>query len=244
MLEKTVIAIPTHRGLTNAPTKECVRQLVAAGAEMRVGTGLADLAGGRSWLLSRCLESAEAQGRTCILCVDDDMVFTVADANKLIEFALEHNVAASAMYPTAEGRLAATRYVTKRQGALTVERFKVGLGFCAVPVKLLQSVRDSFPGPASYTENGTIYPFCESRARYDREPAEWVAEDYDFSEKLGGVVLLPIAVGHLKTVPLYADQVTMERIANGEELERRLPAYGVLTHKNDNETERLLDARR
>lgn len=244
MFEKVTLAIPTHRGLTNAPTKECVRQLVALGAEMRIGTGLADLAGGRSWLLSRCLESSEQQGRTCILCIDDDMVFTPAHAKQLVEYALEHNVGTSAMYPTAEGRLAATRYPVKR-GNVTVERFKVGLGFCAVPVKLLQSVRDSFPGAATYTENGWIYPFCESRARYDREPAEWVAEDYDFSEKLGGVVLLPIAVGHLKTVPLYADQVTMDRIANGEPLEKRLPAYGVLTHKNDSEsTEQLLSARR
>lgn len=198
-MQGVTIAIPTHRGIAHEATRESVRRLVRLGAELKLATKISDIAGGRSWLLTEALESSEASGRDVILCVDDDMEFQVADAHALIDHVRQTGVAASAVYVTENGNFAGCRYQSGR--------YLVGLGFCAIPVRLLRYVASQLPY-VQFSDKRRIYAFCESRAHADK----WTAEDYDFCEKLGGVDLLPIAVGHIKAIPLVPHVDDVRRV--------------------------------
>lgn len=199
--------MPTRRGIPHEQTKEALRNICVLGAELRTAIGVSDIAGGRSWLLTVALEAAEEQGRDTILMVDDDMVFTPAQAVTLVEYTRAHGVPASAVYVASDGNLCGRRY---KHG-----KWYTGLGFAAVPVKVLRALADTLPRGVWTEEHNTIYAFCESRMHVnDRGIHEWLSEDYDFCRKLGGMQLLPIAVGHIKPIPLYAPQADVERLTS------------------------------
>lgn len=205
-MQRVLIAVPTHRGIAYDKTKEAIRQLVRLGAEVKLASKISDIAGGRSWLLTESLEYAEATDRDVILCIDDDMDFTTRDAEVVIEHARRTGIAASACYMTEEGNLAGCRFVPRRH--------LVGLGFCAIPVRLLRNVASRVPY-VQFAGKRRIYAFCESRAHVGDD--EWRAEDYDLCRKLGGVDLLPIAVGHIKAIALVPCPEDVARCTTWEE---------------------------
>ena len=55
-----------------------------------------------------------------------------------------------------------------------------------------------------------VHPFCQCRPAADG--SQWLSEDYWFCEMFGGVILAPIAVAHLKEMPITPDQHTLDSI--------------------------------
>jgi hypothetical protein len=203
-MQKVLVTCPTHRGISHNITKESIRQLCVQGAELLIASSISDIAGGRSWLLSTALRKAEADGRDVIMLVDDDMSFTREQAEQLVTQARERVEPCSGVYPTAEGDLTAMRW--------RPFKFLCGLGFAAIPTTALRHLADNLRPVMYGDKDELIWPFCESRAHYSL--GRWLAEDYDLSAKLGGFRLLPIAVGHIKPVPLVAVQEDVDRICD------------------------------
>lgn len=202
----TIVATPTHRGFPHSSTKEAIRKLCKEGAELRIASKISDIAGGRSWLLSECLRAAEASGRDVILCVDDDMSFTTEQAQQLVEHARATKIPSSAVYCTEDGDLAGCRWRPFRH--------LVGLGFAAIPVQALRALADTLT-PVAFGDHTTkVWPFAECKAH--PEHGVWMAEDYDLSAKLGGFQLLPIAVGHIKLVPLVPRPEDVKKVTDWE----------------------------
>ena len=203
-MQRTLITVPTHRGITHQETKESIRQLCLRGAELLVANDISDIAGGRSWLLSTALRKAEAEDKDVILMVDDDITFTPRQAEVLVSVTRDTNVPSSGVYPTRDGNLTAMRW--------RPFRWLVGLGFAAITTKRLRELADSLR-PVRYRENEEpVWPFCESHACY--ELGMWLSEDYDFSAKLGGFQLVSIPVGHLKVLPLTASKEDVDRVCS------------------------------
>lgn len=157
----------------------------------------------------------DARRRDMILMVDDDMQFQPDQAQELVNHARCTGVAASAMYATLASSLAASAMDVQRAGE--PRRWLTGLGLIAIPaVLLLELERDS---ERFEMLNGTNVAFTSSGAKNGR----WMSEDFTLTERLGGVHLLPIAVGHLKTIPIYPDAATVELIRAGKPLPLKAP---------------------
>jgi hypothetical protein len=171
---------------------------------MLLASEISDIAGGRSWLLSRALLAAEKHGKDVVMLVDDDMDFSLAHAETLVAAVRDTGYPCSAIYPTETGAFAGRRWCPFR--------YLVGLGFCALPTTLLRSTAERLK-QVEYGENREpIWPFAPSGPNYAQ--GCWMAEDYSFSALLGGFYLLPMSVGHIKPVPLTADGETIERLTN------------------------------
>lgn len=213
-MQRTLITVPTHRGITHQETKESIRQLCLRGAELLVGNDISDIAGGRSWLLSTALRKAEAESTDVIMMVDDDITFAPRQAEILVEATRKSGVPSSGVYPSKEGNLTAMRW--------RPFRWLCGLGFAAITTQRLRQLADALQ-PVKYRKDEMVWPFCESHACY--ELGMWLSEDYDLCAKLGGFELLAIPVGHMKVIPLTANEADVERICS---LSATVPTGGYL----------------
>lgn len=195
-LKHVIILIPTRDGLTLL-TRNCVQESEQSGARRLELGGCSDVALARSTLLTRALESA-SEHVTVFLLVDDDMVFTPAQAVLLSDQALGSKYPVSAVYATSAGTLAHTR---RADG-----RWNSGLGCMAVSRAELQRVADALPRVKGV--NGQlVWPICESKAIGDT----WMSEDYTFCDRFGGALLANFGVGHVKRVPLYPDAASIDQ---------------------------------
>lgn len=238
-MKQTIIVCSSNRPIQDQ-TRQAIEELERHGAQLLLQTGSADVAFARNMALSGALRFAVTANKELavsathpgterrapfdtILMVDDDMVFSLEQAQTLLAHARKTGFAASAMYATMRGSLAATRLYTP---PAMVQRWLVGLGLLAIPFPALQELaRRSRVFEAFGTEH---VEFTWSAALGDC----WCAEDYTLCRRLGGVHLLPVAVGHMKTIPIYPDAETIECIRKG----RRLPGdldSKVLAHIED-----------
>lgn len=193
-------------------TRKAIVALMEAGALYIDQCGSADVSLARNIALSgacKALRSSAQGPRDVVLMVDDDMLFTVTDAEDLAEHARRTNVAASAMYATTLGTLAATRLQTPEGEP---QRWAAGLGLLAIPGPLLLELQDR--SEAFEFMNEPHHGFTWSHAAN----GNYWSEDYTLCRRLGGVHLLPIAVGHIKLVPLYPDEETIACIRDGRRL--------------------------
>lgn len=218
-MQKTLI-LCSHSRPIQERTLQSVSDCVARGAAFLTQAGITDVTLARNLALSGALRASADQD--VILMVDDDMVFTADDAEQLVTHARETNVAASAMYGTTMGTLAATRLKT----ASGAQRWATGLGLLAIPVALLtelaaRSAQFDFEGSKSWGFTWSL----ASGGNY------W-SEDFTLCRRLGGVHLLPIAVGHLKTIPIYPDDETVACVRDGRRLRGDLDSK-VLAHVQD-----------
>lgn len=212
---------------------------MALGAAYMPQTGSADVTLARNLALSggcralrqlndHCAKQARAPFDTFLL-VDDDMLFEPKHAQRLVDHTRIFGRAASAMYATLYGTIAASRfsdYEPDDEGTIAVlkasgvqpQRWVSGLGLLAITARQVLELEAALPkflfpdlSTAEHThiENTA---FTQSGAKN----GEWWSEDYTLCERLGGVHLIPIAVGHLKTIPIYPDQETVRKIRDGE----------------------------
>lgn len=201
-MKNVVLAVATNRPIHSA-TREALMRLQIAGATLNTVEGSSDVALARNITLSSVLEVFRAdESRDVALLVDDDMVFSLKQARTVCRYASANQVATSAVYPTAIGGMAASTQFSPIPG-----RWVAGLGFFAIPRALLFKLAED--STRFLWRGKELYEFTNS-AVHD---GLWIGEDYWLSIRLGGVELLPIAVGHLKMIPLFADRTTLEKIA-------------------------------
>ena len=214
-MDRTLIVCPSHRGV-ELQTQKCLVECQQHGARLVSLSGIADVALARNEALTLALGRQE-NADICLL-IDDDMVFQLSAVRKLVSLARQTGGVWSGAYATIDGKLAATRFDWdgKRNDGL----WMVGLGFCAVPFQKLQTLAAEL-GVVTGPQGKLIVPFCQSGVvvpEHDKIP-RWCSEDYWLCRALGGVRLAPyVAAGHLKTVPLWPDEPTLERLAKSQPL--------------------------
>lgn len=205
-MKNTILVMSTNREAENL-TRACVRQLQDAGAALIEHTGApSDVACARNIALTRaCAALKQHPARDVILCVDDDMAFTLETAQALVNSVRATGVGASAVYATLAGTVAACP-LSGHPG-----RFQTGLGLLALPrgplLELeLQSKLFKMAAGEAYRE----FVWCGAEGGF------WVGEDFRLCRRLGGVMLLPLAAGHIKKQELWPDDATLQHVARGE----------------------------
>jgi hypothetical protein len=217
-MKNVVVAVASNRPIP-AATQQALASLRAAGAAHHNVEGSSDVAFARNVMLSLLVHTMRADpARDVALLVDDDMVFNVDQARELCAHAVAKQCAASAIYPTAVGEIAANSRLCPVRG-----KWLTGLGFFAIPRAALFALADASPA-FDWRPGINLWEFTTSSlhelCHLDDQPEPyWLGEDYWLCIRLGGVDLLPISVGHLKLVPLECDEYTLQRVAAGESLE-------------------------
>jgi len=202
-MKKTLMVMSSNREMERE-TKESVMRLRQLGAAFMIESGSADIAFARCRALSMACEQLDGacSDRDVVLMVDDDMDFDAETAQKVVENARGSGLPTAAAYATINGTLAAERLATGL--------WLCGLGFLAIPVPLLRSLEKESD---SFEHTGKVYTaFTWSKPQGGR----WWHEDWTLTLRLGGVHLMPLAVGHVKKIPILPDDETMEKIAKME----------------------------
>jgi hypothetical protein len=210
--ERAEIWCATHRGA--AP--ECARAMRDTGFRVNLIEGVSDTALARNLTLTRAVARCSAE--VVIMC-DDDMVFEPGKAHKLAELALRLDSPVSGLYVLKSGHSAAWPY---KPGADWQEaRWLTGLGFLAIPLSHLRALAEkSIECDGRGTGDPFVTAFCWSGPRVPeasegRDGAYWESEDYCLTRRLGGVVLAPMGVGHLKFVPLVPSLDSIAEVERG-----------------------------
>jgi hypothetical protein len=222
-MHRTIIIMSHNRPIQYA-TQEALAALRAAGALLLTQSGTTDVTLARNLALSGVCDRLRAANRRSterdtVLMVDDDMVFTLDDAQRLVDYARSTGMPASAAYATHMSTLAATRLKTDPSA---VQLWVTGLGFLAIPAaKLLElEQRSEVFTTMQETRRGFTWSIADG--------GNYWSEDFTLCRRLGGVHLLPIPVGHVKPWPLYPDDETLECIREGRRLPGELPTGGEL----------------
>lgn len=217
-MKNTVITCSSNRGI-DPLTRDCLGLLQQAGARFLYQKGSADVAFARNQAFTAaCQVLKDNPECDVVLNVDDDMTFTVEQAELVVKVARQTGRAASGVYGTADGHVAGAR-VLDAEGKNS-KLWRVGLGFFAVPKKqLLELAEKSESYRYGDAEEHVAKEFCWTEA----VNGEWVAEDFCLCNRLGGVLMVPIAIGHVKKVELFPDDATIEAIATGADLPAHPP---------------------
>lgn len=179
-------------------------------------TGSPDIAFARNQSLSATCDAFRRHDAAdvALLC-DDDMIGPLASVQDLIDLARKTGRACSVVYATQDAHLAGARWKVDGAVQRTDEGrtlWLVGMGLVAIPRALLLATEAE---TASYRVRDTVYSeFCSTGA----VNGEWIAEDYSFCMRLGGVLLQPIGFGHIKQTPLWPDQETLDVVDRDEPL--------------------------
>lgn len=210
-MKKTLVVISSNRGWA--------RELQHSILAMRsAGAGLLEEYGSPCVCFARCRALSMAcdalrdyPERDTVLMVDDDMQIPLAVAQQLVDATREHGQACSAIYATQSRTIAAE----PRADGL----WMTGCGALAIPSRALLALEQRSP---SFEMRGKAYTAFTSTGA---ENGRWMGEDFRLCANLGGVRLLPVAVGHVKPTPLWPDDETLARmalrIAEGLEKQRR-----------------------
>lgn len=210
-MKGTLIVMSSNREM-EPETRASLQVLRRAGAGFLLQAGVPDVAMARCQALSFACEAlrGDAADRDVVLMLDDDMEVDLDAAQAVVTQARIRKCATAAAYATKMSTLAGTRW----KESPIPGRWLVGLGCVAIPSRLLLHLEKR---SESFEIQGKVYSaftWCGP------EKGTWVAEDYRLSIRLGGVDLLPIAVGHIKKATLLPDDETLQRIAKNEELTR------------------------
>lgn len=204
-MKNTIMVMSSNRELEKQ-TKQTLRRFADRGMLHLMESGSADAAFARCRALSwGCNFLREHPERDVVLMMDDDMEVSNEVADALIEHARTKGEPASAVYATLSQRIAASRWPEKPGYWL------VGLGCVAIPRKLLLALEAR---SESYEHVGQFFTAFTWSGPDGK--GSWIAEDFRLSMNLGGVRLLPLAVGHIKKGALYPDEDTLARLAEKE----------------------------
>lgn len=211
-MKKTLIVMSAYTGEMEPETRASLALLRRAGAGFLLQSGVPDVAMARNQALSFACEAlrGEAADRDVVLMLDDDMEVDVDAAQTVVMQARIRKYATAAAYATKLSTLAGTRW----KAGPTPGRWLVGLGCVAIPKRLLFELEEQSESFEMRGKAYSAFTWCGP------EKGVWVAEDYRLSMRLGGVYLLPVAVGHIKKTTLLPDDDTLSRIARDEELGR------------------------
>jgi hypothetical protein len=201
-MKTTIVLCSSNRGLF-APTRRLVNELKRAGALYLEQTGASCVALARNLALTSACEAFDDAPRAdMLLMLDDDIDAAPDQVEALIGLAREHGRPVSAMYTNADGSLAHSASL------LGPGLWLSGLGLIAIPRHKVMALRSS----AEVFSNGKrhrVYAFTEAKMHVGR----WMSEDYTLSMRLGGVLLAPVPVGHLKVQSLYPNAMQVHEVA-------------------------------
>ena len=222
---KHTLVLCSHNRPLQEGTRHAVTAMVHAGAAFLEQTGSADVSLARNIALTEACDTIRRLGSAVeprridtILMVDDDMWVTLEQAQELIEHSRQHTRPASAMYATTAGTIAAMRFGLDPTNGRQL--WTTGLGCLAIPrphLERLRMVSERFT-----MHDRTYYGFTSSGV----DSGQYWSEDYTLTKRLGGVHLLPMAVGHFKVIPLYPDEETIACVREGRPLLGEHPAGG------------------
>lgn len=207
---RTAVSIATHRGLT-LETLGSVQSCPFKSINM--AQGIADVALARCHQIAYAWESARSVSADLVLLIDDDIVFSPVDCERVLAEALELKAAVSARY--LQGRPPASQMSIAASPFGPTGRYATGLGFLAMPIEVLakrieRAAWFTFQGrrlPAITACGPVTLAAPGATGTETLEPAQqtitqWVSEDYEFTTGLGGVHLSKVEVGHVKPVVL------------------------------------------
>lgn len=178
-----------------------LRDLGVAYLEQR---GFTDVALARNVSLTRAVGLI---GQEYVLMVDDDIVFTPDQAEELLSAVHPANPC-SGVYVMPDGYIAAIP--THR-----ANRWLTGLGFFGVRRSQLADLARR--SELCRLRPGDFIAFTWSGpGSHGGQLGQWLSEDFRLCARLGGVSLLPIGVGHVKSRVLMPDADTLEHVARGQ----------------------------
>lgn len=219
---KPLVISTTFRG-NSEQTKDCI---TALGFPAICIKGIADIALARNLGMTRALEFALKEEFDCFLFVDDDMTFTPDDAKFILQAALDLNHPVSALYSLVSRESAASliRNVplevpadSPYADALWVHnRWLVGFGFCAVSRTSLLQLSDKSNVAILSEEVGNITEFTWTGSEIEDGRRYWYSEDTRLCNRMGGFILAPVAVGHIKELVLTPDSLSLEKVRQGK----------------------------
>lgn len=201
-MKATLIVMSSKTGTPEKQTKETLARLVKLGAGTLMEIGSTDVAFARCRALSAvCDQLRERPERDMVLMIDDDMEVADEVAQAVVDAARRLQRGCSAAYATASAKLAGTPF-KGHPG-----RWLVGLGCLAIPRALVLRLEETSLSFEHMGRHYSAFTWCGPDA------GEWVGEDFQLSKRLGGVHLLPLAVGHIKKGVLWPDDGTLAQIA-------------------------------
>lgn len=206
-MHRALILCVTHRGLSD-DTAECVQR--SACPSVIKAKGLADVVFARCVGFDQALAAIQGTEIDTVLLVDDDMVFSAEDCAGVVGMSRQLGVPVSALACSADGKLNVKPYEAERlvrlgPPAASIQLWLTGLAFMAVPRALLELKADDMPklsGVRQWTGTGEHPAF----------PGEWTREDFWFCLNMGGVVVAPIGVGHIKPRVLRPDAMSIAHV--------------------------------
>jgi len=210
---KNVVVVRSSNRPIDEQCAACVANLVNCGATLVSQTGSSDVALQRNESLTRVVNFVRAEPALpfdVVLMVDDDMVFGTRAAGLVIAHCRTTGNVASACYALGNGDVAFER--------MPGGRYMGGLGFLAIPVATLVSLATRSP---VYVDDGgqEFWEFTTTGAELcDDGRRRWRGEDYRLTRALGGVDLLPVAVGHLKSKVVLPDGARFEALTGASRL--------------------------
>lgn len=212
---RVVVAVPNYSGNVRRECQQSIDRL--GGATVLRQVECSDVSQARSSLYTRVVRQCRAS-HDVMLCVDDDIAFSLATAERVVRRCVETGHPVSAVYGCL-GQIAASRPKPALLDENGQKLWLTGLGFTAVPMRALVALAKQLE--LVIMMDGTAYPFSTSGPFvWDAEP-QWYADDYSFCRRLGGVILEPVEVAHIKMAGMLPDEETLRRIASGEMLDER-----------------------
>lgn len=193
-MRNLLIVIASNRAQPNDSLFKNLAGFAARGTAIIHHVGTTDVALARNVSLTMAHAVLQQQKHDMVLMLDDDMVFNDSHVNAILGAAAQSMRPTSACYVMASGALAARRRNRK---------WLTGLGFLAIPSDVLCALADDSPrfkcpldGAINQLE---IIEFTGTRiVTHEDGTREWQGEDFVFCERLGGINLAPVSVGHLK----------------------------------------------
>lgn len=216
-LSRVVVVRSSNRPI-DGRCLDCVAALLRGGVAGVVDQrGSADVALQRNVSLSQALRFAGDHAAVdVVLMVDDDIVFGLPAALAVTTYARKTGRPASGCYALADGELGYER--------LPNGRYLSGLGFLAVPVVALASVA-TLASVFEGDDGQTFWEFTTSASAVsDDGRRRWVSEDFRFTRSLGGVDLLPVVVGHLKSKVVLPDRAAFAALTESPSTHPEDPA--------------------
>lgn len=197
-MKTTIVVISSNRGWARE-LEQSLEAMQSAGAILLEEYGASCVTFARCRALSMACETLRAYPeRDVVLMVDDDMQIPLGVAQQLASEARQHGQPCSAIYATQSRTIAAEQ----RKDGL----WMTGCGALAIPSAKLLALESQTP---SFEMRGKVYTGFTSAGAIG---GRWMGEDFTLCERLGGVRLLPIAVGHVKPTPLWPDDETLARV--------------------------------
>lgn len=191
-MKHTLVVVTSNRNVEKR-TAQCLDLLVQRGAGRLDVDDIGDVTLARNVALTRALLLLQREGSRfdCVLLVDDDMVFSGEQAQQLVDYVRHNMKPASAAYVLGNGRDAFTHY--------QFDRWTTGAGFLCLHRQHLEKLAiEARRGRPVRGSTEWLFEFCTSGFRQEGVDLVWEPEDTSLTRRLGGVVLLPIGVGHVK----------------------------------------------